>query len=241
MTRDLWAEKAESFYDDAASSRWSVSDLRTFARAYRRVSKLLPPNRSTPLLDLGCGCGHLTAALSSESRQIVGIDLSRSSLRIAFERSPGYPFLSADMTALPFPDASFSAATAFTSLEFCADRQGALREASRILKPGGIFILEVRNAGFALFQLPGPLLALFHRLGWIVPYEADEFRDLKDSEWTAMIPQAGLTVLRKVTSLRPWNYGTLITRIKNLLIRIVAVCLPLRHHYMITYVCEKKP
>ena len=46
----------------------------------------------------------------------------------------------ADATALPFQDGSFDRVTSFLMLHHVIDWQGALREASRVLRPGGVLV-----------------------------------------------------------------------------------------------------
>jgi SAM-dependent methyltransferase len=144
------------------------------------------------------------------------------------------------MVAMPFSE-PFDFVVAMTSLEFCHNKRQALREVGRLLRSSGQVYLEVRNAGFLLFRVLGPLIQQLTRWKWIVPYEAEGFRDLSFSEWHALIAEAGFRIVRLERSMRPAQYGGVVTRIKNLLIKLVAHTVPLRWHYMVGFVCAKGP
>ena len=65
-------------------------------------------------LDVACGSGKLTAVLAGiagQNGRVVGLDFSPRMLEIARREHPGIEFLEGDALNLPFPDASFDAAT----------------------------------------------------------------------------------------------------------------------------------
>lgn len=87
-------------------------------------------------VDIGCGEGALSAALPSEPPLlIVGVDASATMLRA---HPP--PAVRADATRLPFAAGTFDAAVAANVLYHLDDPLPALREARRVLAPGGLFI-----------------------------------------------------------------------------------------------------
>ncbi len=100
--------------------------------------------------------------------------------------------------------------------------------------------MEVRNASFGLFKLPKGLLTLLTKLGLIHPYEAETFRDLSIDEWRKLIKDSPFEIIEEFPSVRPWNYGSLLTRLKNALIRVYAVLFPLSSQYMVGFYCKKK-
>lgn len=114
------------------------------------IIELLGLPTGARILDVPCGWGRHTNLLPSAGQQAYGADLSADLLEraVADGREAGLPlrFAAADVRALPFGDASFDAVfNVFTSLGLFLDDEEdirALREARRVLRPGGKFLLE---------------------------------------------------------------------------------------------------
>lgn len=129
-----------------------------------------PPGR---LVDLGCGTGRLLRELAGQGYTGTGVDLSPEMLRVARERSAGLTltWVEANLTDLSaLPDGSFDqAACLFSTLGMirgASQRLQALREANRILRPGGTFILHVHNRWWRLYDSPGRRWLLADLFGW---------------------------------------------------------------------------
>jgi SAM-dependent methyltransferase len=84
------------------------------------------------VIDIGCGLQPYRSFLGPRVTEYVGVDRAG---RFAA------PDLEGDALELPVPDASFDAAISTQVLEHVTDPQRALREAARVLKPGGILVL----------------------------------------------------------------------------------------------------
>lgn len=101
------------------------------------------------ILDLACGAGRHAAPLGRRGAQVVGLDLSMPLLVTARHRGAG-PLLRGDMRALGLRSGSFDAVlnlfTSFGYFDSDREHERVLREVSRVLRPGGVFILDFLNA-----------------------------------------------------------------------------------------------
>jgi SAM-dependent methyltransferase len=101
-----------------------------------RFLELLPPPVGRTL-DVGCGEGRLPRDLASRGYRVVGCDASETLIRFAREADPAGHYRVTNAAALPFDDGSMELVTAFMSLHDMDDMEGAVREAARVLVPGG--------------------------------------------------------------------------------------------------------
>ncbi|MBV8366253.1 MAG: methyltransferase domain-containing protein, partial [Candidatus Eremiobacteraeota bacterium] len=109
----------------------------------------VPPVAQMSVLELACGTGVLTAklagALPADAR-ITATDLNEAMIDIARAKlgaDERISWQSVDATTLPFADRSFDAVVCQFGVMFFADRRKALREALRVLRPGGWIIFNV--------------------------------------------------------------------------------------------------
>jgi SAM-dependent methyltransferase len=96
------------------------------------VHQLVAPDLRGPVLDVACGEGRL-ASLLADGVRWVGVDSSPAQLKANRFR----PVAQGDMAALPFPDGSFPELTHLWCLYHLQHPLDALREAKRVLRPGG--------------------------------------------------------------------------------------------------------
>src|SRR6516162_8357800 len=128
------------------------------------------------ILDAGCGCGPLLAALRDRGAIVTGFDKSAAMVELARRRLGD----DADQQVaelgrpLPFPDGTFDDVTASLVLHYLEDWGPALAELRRVLKPGGRLIVSVDHP-FAEY--------LWHREAGLKP---DYFATYSyTTEWTA--------------------------------------------------------
>lgn len=116
------------------------------------------------VLDIGCGGGFLSNELGMNGLKVTGIDISPTSIKIAakHDRSGNVNYQVADAYQLPFADETFDVVTAMDFLEHVEDPKKVILEASRVLKPGGIFIFHTFNRNFLSW------LVIIKFVEWIV-------------------------------------------------------------------------
>lgn len=107
---------------------------------YRRLAERSMAAFDLPLggrrvLDLGCGTGFYSEALSAAGAEVVAADLSFDDLRLARERHPAT--LRCDGTRLPFPDGAFDGVFCSNMLEHTPTPERIFDEIERVLRPGG--------------------------------------------------------------------------------------------------------
>jgi SAM-dependent methyltransferase len=103
-------------------------------------------------LDVGCGLGHWTRALSNvlaPDIQFVGLDReagwARQAQAAASTGPPHFAFCAGDACRLPFPDGSFDLVTCQTLLIHLDDPIEAIRNMVRVLRPNGVLLLAEPN------------------------------------------------------------------------------------------------
>jgi ubiquinone/menaquinone biosynthesis C-methylase UbiE len=136
----------QDFQDEARSVEFAHVLGASTRRWYDRQASIIEGHAPgvNRILDLGSGPGHLLAQLSRRypSASIVGVDISAPMVRLAGARVRGSAvmLLQASFYKLPFGDESFDLVTGTGILHHADDLRGLLREARRLLTPGGHFV-----------------------------------------------------------------------------------------------------
>ena len=96
------------------------------------------------LVDLGCGAGLLAPHVKPLGYAHVGVDLVTVSLQQA--RDHGVMPVRADVTEIPLADGCADVVSAGEMLEHVTDPSTVVTEACRLLRPGGMLVLDTVNA-----------------------------------------------------------------------------------------------
>ena len=98
------------------------------------------------ILDLGCGNGRLFEIFKNKEIDYIGADNSEELIKIAKNKYPEAKFQVADAFQLPFPDGYFDKIFNVAVLHHIPSKELRLlllREANRVLRPGGQLVLSV--------------------------------------------------------------------------------------------------
>lgn len=154
------------------------------------VVELARPEPSQVVLDVATGTGHAALALAPLVARVTGLDLTPEMLeqarRLAESRGiDNVEWIVGDAHALPFPDSSFDIWMARAAPHHFDDLGGAIREAHRVLRPGGSVVIidgsgpvEARDHMHQIEVLRDPT----HRLMYTL------------EEWQAILARANLDV-----------------------------------------------
>jgi methionine biosynthesis protein MetW len=150
------------------------------------------------LLDLGCGAGVLAEVIGSRYAEIHGLDLSERAVGAAVHR--GMRALTWDLNdaPLPYPDEFFDAVTALSVLQYVVDPVALVREAARVVRPGGQVCLGCPNvrAMWRLVRLA--VLGRFPRVTRDSGYDGGTIHYFCRRDVDALLTEAGLDVQASV-------------------------------------------
>ena len=77
-----------------------------------KLARLLNVNKTSVILDMGCGTGNYSAALKQMVKNVIGIDISKGMIEQARAKFPTLTFICGDVTRLPFNSNTFDGAFA---------------------------------------------------------------------------------------------------------------------------------
>lgn len=174
-------------FDDqtAPYDRWYATPL---GQLVDRVEKeasfaLMPEVSGLRLLEVGCGTGNISLTLAHRGAWVVGLDISRPMLARAQDKTRqaglAITWIKGLASPLPFADESFDGVLGILALDFMTNREMALQEMVRVLRPGGFVAVAILNR-FSLWTLKRVIRAWFKPSLWrearfITPRELRRF------------------------------------------------------------------
>lgn len=146
-----WSDALTTIHEQEAGGDHAI-DLASRAYALDQLARHLPAGAPV-VLEVGCSSGFMLRDIQQAFPQAVllGGDFVSGPLEALGAVLPTVPLLQFDMRSCPLPDRTVDAVVMLNVLEHIDRDADALREAWRILKPGGIAVIEV-PAGPDLFD-----------------------------------------------------------------------------------------
>ncbi len=138
------AMQANSFY--FGHSQWGRGYLHAchqYGAFKARWQAVMGNWQNKIVVDIGCGPGNLYASLRDHCgipKLLIGVDISKGALQIAKEL--GYAPVLADAQQLPFATGFADIVTLNATLHHCDNMEQVLREAARLVRPGGLLITD---------------------------------------------------------------------------------------------------
>jgi ubiquinone/menaquinone biosynthesis methyltransferase len=153
----------------------------------RRLSALAGVKPGVEALDLACGTGDITFALSADGASTTGLDITPRMLELAaakHTRTNAPRWVAGDMMALPFANARFDLVTTGYGIRNVPLLKGAIEEIHRVLKPGGLFLsLDFNRPSNRLVRLIylSYLTVVGSALGFVLHGDPDTYRYIPES------------------------------------------------------------
>ena len=140
-----WFDKQASVYDE--------KDVILYPKygkiSCQNICDYLKNKEYKNLLDIGCGTGYLIDLLSKDSKaKFTGLDLSPKMIDECNKKKiKNSKFVIGKSDELPFEDNSFDVVTCSQSFHHYPETDKPLKEALRVLKPGGLYIISDTGVG----------------------------------------------------------------------------------------------
>ena len=140
----------------AADSRRRLSHRALELRAFQRLLRAAHIDlRGKELLDAGCGNGFRLEQLAKTFKpvRLAGFDPVAAQIERAKRRNLNAELAVGDLAVIAQPDAAFDGVFVFAILHHLPGWRSALVELGRVLRPGGVLLVEtIQDAGFDLTQ-----------------------------------------------------------------------------------------
>ena len=157
-----WSDELTSFHEDVAGDRHFM-DRASHRYVLKQVQNFLKSSPSV-ILEVGCSSGFLLKKIRKKfpNEVLIGSDVIKKTLYNVHANMQDIPLLRFNLLDCPLYDNSVDMIVMLNVLEHIEDDSTALQQANRILKPGGVMIIEV-PAGTGLYDFYDKSLQHFRR------------------------------------------------------------------------------
>ena len=164
-----WSDDLTAMHESVAGDSHPI-DLASRADALAQVRAALPAGRGV-VMEIGCSSGFFIRDLcrALPNATVIGADVVKVPLLNLARTLPGVPLIRFDLLQCPLPDACVDVLVMLNVLEHIEDDVRALQCAFKLLRPGGVLVLEI-PAGAYLYDAYDAQLCHFRR------YSAGEVR-----------------------------------------------------------------
>lgn len=171
-----WSDDLTTLHEETAGDAHPI-DVASRVDAVRQLTRYLHGKQAPVVLEIGCSSGFLLKDISTELPQavLVGADVVKAPLYRLAEQLPNVPLMRFDLLKCPLPDSTFDAVVLLNVLEHIEDDVRALRQVFRLLKPGGVAVIEV-PAGPHLYDVYDRALMHFRR--YAMPELVEKLEDI---------------------------------------------------------------
>lgn len=178
------------------------------------VARLIPQGEK--LLDMGCGSGSFLFKVKDKFKELYGVDIASNRIseakrikeKICKEENIRFQVADFDM-ALPFEDGYFDVITSIATFAYTYNPYFSIQEMKRILKKGGILILEVPNIAWLprrISLLLGFLPRVSNGAGWdgghLHNFTVASLRDFLEAQGFKMICITGAGIFSNFRNFR---------------------------------------
>jgi SAM-dependent methyltransferase len=149
------------------------------------INRMKTYSRAGKLLDVGCNIGLFLKVAREEGFDVTGVELNRDCAAYGRENF-GLEIHSEYLDAIGFPSGSFEVVTLFDVLEHIPDLHNFLKEVRRIIRPGGLLVVQSPNLGSLMAELTGS------QWSWLTP--PDHLYHFTPETLQLLLHESGFTV-----------------------------------------------
>jgi SAM-dependent methyltransferase len=151
-TQSGWNDTLTQLHEDNAGASHFI-DIASRTHALNEMKRWCPPVEKPVIMDIGCSSGFMIREYRDNlsGTIVMGSDVVYNPLKRLATELPEIPLLHFDLVNCPLPNACLNGVSLLNVFEHIEDDWTALKQVLRILKPGGVAVIEV-PAGPGLFD-----------------------------------------------------------------------------------------